>query len=406
MKLMYKLLLLVAELAVSCRGMEWDSVEDLDFWEKWKGVENQYFRERIPQSTSPSPHHPYVASHTSATNEPTSGPSTLGVSHHFMMEDHAMSQPPTSHSIYSSPIEPNFPWPIHSHSNTPFNYFEHTPASLDSEGTFFEGLPTDTFPKRPMMNEYAASEGLKIADQFPEQVTSSQDAISHIDHSDVPLSKRIGMKEEEVKLHQLVFDMNAFKFLESKDEKLASKEKMIINTINNHPAEPGLVITKEEMDRFMQPFRSTHPKNENQTQVARVSHLASRALTEFLQFTGAWEAVYRTRLGINFIALRKWIADTFTPGSVRTTNFDIIAKMNQHFVAYIFFVDMIITILRVCPEEGEVNRIEVFRRAADCFERYTKQAIAENTFRPGGIARIDYLWSFVDYWLAQESFGF
>jgi hypothetical protein len=410
MKFLARLLLIWTELAVISRGLEWDSAEDLDFYHKQIAEESQYLQELINPFRSTSSYNlPYAASQTSSTNEPTPGPSSFGAPHHFMMEDHAMSSPTHYyHNIYSSSTEPLVPSPLHSHPSTPGKQFERAPVSTD--GKFVESLPTGAFlPEYSMITkERAASKELKIANRFPGPVTSSQNAISHIHHNDVSLSDWIGLKEEETDFHRLVFDSNVFHFPNSKDERFLSRKNMITNTIEKRPVESGLVINRNEIDAFMNPFRNTvkpHPEgNIDEPEGPRSAQLASHKMSVFSDFVEQWKAVYETRLGIDFFKLQKWIESTLQiDGSIVPTEATVTGNMEKHFIAYLFLVDMIITVLHESEPPGlEVNRMDVFRRAVNCFETHTRNMIKDDSFKTLRLKRMDFLWTYITFWFTQD----
>ncbi|PLW18956.1 hypothetical protein PCANC_11842 [Puccinia coronata f. sp. avenae] len=266
MNFMLNLLIIVTELAVSCRaGMEWNPLED--HWKHWN-EEGRRLLEHLNQSTSPTRYHPYPSSHSSITNELTPSPSTSGVPDHFIMEDHATRPPTNSPNIYSRLPEPTYSWPVSSHvdpvtSNTPGNSFAYTPEDMDDD--FFAGL-SDNLEEYFITHSDAANEELKMADRFPGQLTSSNNPIKHIAQKNLPLVDAIGMNTEEGDFYRLVFTRDLFHFPESDNAQIIDKMDMIDWIIKKRAAESpsniaALVIKSDEMNIFMEPFRSALPKN-------------------------------------------------------------------------------------------------------------------------------------------------
>jgi hypothetical protein len=75
-------------------------------------------------------------------------------------------------------------------------------------------------------------------------------------------------------------------------------------------------------------------------------------------------------------------------------------KVNQMFVAYIFFVDMIVTLLPK-PSGVTVDRMQAFRTAVNCFEIVTKEAMKEKPFLRKATT-IGFVWRCLSSWIVQH----
>jgi hypothetical protein len=287
---------------------------------------------------------------------------------------------------------------------------------------FFEGLP-DNLEEYFMAHVDAANEGLKITDRSLGQVPSPNNSLEYIAPRNLPLLGEIGMNAEEGGFYRLVFTRDLFHFPKSDDSRLPSRIYMIEGIIKKRAAEspsnpPGLVIKSDEMKTFMEPFkrafsqtpggkkapkRSDLKRTFSQTcsdkKLPKTSDLAVEALVLFSESSGLWMDVYQRRLGINFKASRDWIKKAFINASIETSPLSRVENiMDQHFVAYIFLVDVIITILPQ-PTKDVVNRIQVFREAVSCFQSYTEKIIKSKTLN---LKRIYSLWGYITYWLTQD----
>jgi hypothetical protein len=134
----------------------------------------------------------------------------------------------------------------------------------------------------------------------------------------------------------------------------------------------------------------------------RPSALAGEALLhKFLPFSQTWIGVYHSRLGIDFEEFKKWTTEIFTKVPIISTP-QAVGMMRDHFLSYIFLVDTIITIIPQ-PEDHFVQRIQAFRMAVTCFERYTEEQIAKKLFKLDIYQqKASLLWSYIEYWLTQD----
>ncbi|PLW40006.1 hypothetical protein PCANC_11550 [Puccinia coronata f. sp. avenae] len=373
------LLLIVMEVSMRfVAGMDWESFEDYGrfCFDNWSGEEHQKLLQAICQSTPPSgPYHPHpTPSHTSAPTLTTPGHPTSEV-----------TDPGHLNFLHIEPVI----------SNSPVRSFQNSPANVAHET--LEGLPSGSSREAQVD---AASENVQVAAKSPGQVKNRKRKMPTIFPPNMSLLDCIQMNEKEALVHQLVFDKKVFKWPSHDAPNSSHRAKTIEDSIDKRIAEghsdlPVLVIKSANTHNILEVFSANPTARDVETQVA-----ADAGLRSFFDFVEIWIAVYEKRLGIDFEASLGWIRNTLRMSPAMITNIKLIKKMNHHFVAYIFFIDTIITILSQ-PTGVAVDRMQAFRTAVNCFEQFTKITIRDKNLL-SKIKKLNLLWMYISYWITHD----
>jgi hypothetical protein len=135
---------------------------------------------------------------------------------------------------------------------------------------------------------------------------------------------------------------------------------------------------------------------------ATPSTLAAGKLTEINKRVTVWQWLYRRRLGIDFEVLLERIRNIIDNNPKPPGFFDNMPnKMLEFFIRYLFFVDMIITILPQ-PTKAVLKRNETFQTAVDTFEAYTEDLLKKKEFETDKIGKVAFIWKFITNWLVKD----
>jgi hypothetical protein len=210
----------------------------------------------------------------------------------------------------------------------------------------------------------------------------------HASHT--TLVHHIGMSRNEVPVHTLVFDKDAFATAtsepdesetEREKEKIRSRLQMIQDEIDDYSTPPTLKLPRKKLSTFITSFHCKKELPKDPARVRRVSQpsgVINKAITRFLKPDSSkiWKAVYHGRLEINFHAARIWFSKAL--GMYLPSDAELIKRMSDRLenclLLYIFFVDMILT--TIAPE-AVVNRSHSFHTAVDCFEKHFPQTLSK-----------------------------
>ncbi|PLW15449.1 hypothetical protein PCASD_20362 [Puccinia coronata f. sp. avenae] len=319
MKAIANLLIIVSEGARMCRaGVPWELLEDCSFYSgSWSGSDHQQLLEAISESTSLSAKHPQAPSHTSNINEPATGRLALDRS---MMEDHPWSFLTDLPGIGSIPTDASLSLPgSHpdlgiSNTPTPGNSFAHAPEKVAAE--FFRALPMGDSPNPYVMSYQSASKRLKLTVESMGKVTSSINKITKAAPQHLSLLNHIKMKEEETKVHSLIFDKNVFKFPNLQDSNFIIRREMIESNIqkrvdkSNPHLSAEFTIRKEKTGDIVKAFNSRTPRTQEAPSPVDV---ANKALVKFHKFLPVWK---KKQLLQEFKSFETpWIASEATAGT-------------------------------------------------------------------------------------------
>ncbi|PLW19879.1 hypothetical protein PCANC_09275 [Puccinia coronata f. sp. avenae] len=424
MKALAKVLLVVTALIMSHRAVgtnEWNLMEDfrhLSPYENCGGEADRRLTEGFNHSPWPGCYKPYAPSDTSAANTPTPVHANLEEPHpkpsdweavdpvhldlevpdpdhfswedhidfgdlrwhHFLMEDHFMSPPTIASHVGASP--PGASGADSATPNTPFHSFEPAPANLATEtlGSSLDELCVNSVAASKKSKIRTESTGQvkprkksKIRPESMRQVKLRKKEESELVQQTLPLLDCIRMNEKEVSFHELVFDEKVFQWPLCDARNFVARRKSIDKILKNRAAEspstlPLLVIDSQDVKEIEKAFNS-RPRVSYVVNAPAPSYLATDRISDLLEHSEVWKKVYEKRLGIDFETSLKWITQTANASPVPVTSYTA-HNLNKLFVAYIFFVDMIITI-RPQPGEVRVDRMKAFRTAVTSFESVT-----------------------------------
>jgi hypothetical protein len=302
---------------------------------------------------------------------------------------------------------------------TPVSSLKRTPKKVTAES--FEGSSTGSLPnllnhrpvnKKVKQNHQPVNKKVKRIAKFLQQVKRSDNDMSQSAQKNELLLGPIGMKEVETEVHQLVFNKNVFKFPNFEDGNYLRRKEIIEKTIekrvnkSNSHLTAKLLITGEEIEHFFKAFKSLRMQLHNGHKALSSTDVAIEALSGFYKSAPGWKKVYHNRLGINFKASQKWFQEAVdhAPTEINTKSDQFYAeRINDCLLAYIHFVDVIITVFPK-PTGEAIDRIKVFRTAVTCFGSYT-----ENILLPQGkrdtlrqIKRICNVWKYISNWIANN----
>ncbi|KAA1066466.1 hypothetical protein PGT21_031073 [Puccinia graminis f. sp. tritici] len=280
-------------------------------------------------------------------------------------------------------------------------------------------MPTDQAQKvqeRPSIEEIRHK--ASVGGQGEYVGTSRKDMMQTIGQQKAQISEpqaidKIRVSEVEVEGLNLVFNMTVLgHILKDQSPKFFGVpwmfEKLIQSESND--SDEVLVIKPGEHAIFHEAFKEgwrlayIKPEKEASTRdlSATPSTLAAGKLTEINKNLMVWRWLYRRRLGIDFEVLLERIRNIFANNPKPPGFFDDLPiKMFEFFFRYLFFVDMIITILPQ-PTEIVLKRHETFQTAVDTFEAYTKDLLKKKNFETDKIVKVAFIWKFIANWLAKD----
>ncbi|PLW10060.1 hypothetical protein PCANC_22846 [Puccinia coronata f. sp. avenae] len=227
--------------------------------------------------------------------------------------------------------------------------------------------------------------------------------------------RHIRMAEKESPVHQLVFNMDAFEAPADDSEtrrNALSRFKVIQNTIqkfgdaHSHPTgqnQATLMVPIEYMKKF---FKYFHSNKKHPFAPRTPSDVAVKEMNKFLlpESAKVWRTVYGNRLGIDFIAANEWFTQELRKHYPRDEiNLKVVDKLDKFLLAYIFFVDMILTTVRK-PPHLIVNRSQSFRAAMASFEQLTEQLLSGGPLIFGNdSSRQASLFTFLAHWMDSDA---
>ncbi|PLW33867.1 hypothetical protein PCANC_15026 [Puccinia coronata f. sp. avenae] len=216
-------------------------------------------------------------------------------------------------------------------------------------------------------NPYAARNTLSMGETSG-RVTSRNNEIAQ-DAPERTLVGHIHMNKEELPVHKLIFDKNAFanRLNKVEEENVRNRLQFIEETIDKYSTRssantPTLMLPRDDLSDFINSFISV--KNRPRSNAFQPSTVVSKAITNFLEPVPAnfWRSVYHKRLGIDFGAVTQWLEEAlrkYNPSPAfmipRTAE-----RLEQYFLVYIFFVDMIMTTIDLKAAD---DRIQSFHTA-------------------------------------------
>jgi hypothetical protein len=307
---------------------------------------------------------------------------------HFMMEDHPISLPINPHNVVSSPPE------------APGTDSAIAPSNLAAET--LQGLPSGRSLDDSNVKSVAASQRKKIRTESSRQAKRRQKEISPLVQQNLPLLDCIGMNENEAGFQELVFHERDFEWSIYDTPAFVERKRCIVNIMSerakSRPNLSILTIHSQDMRNIERAF-IRNPAPLNCLKAPSPSVLAMKRITDCFIKSTKWMMVYEKRLGINFAISEQWILHASEASSAGLT-VRMTGKVNQMFVAYIFFVDMIITLLPK-PSGVTVDRMQAFRTAVNCFEIVTKEAMKEKPFLRKATT-IGFVWRCLSSWIVQH----
>jgi hypothetical protein len=254
--------------------------------------------------------------------------------------------------------------------------------------------PHGSLPPNPIdhVNGESSSNSLSgniALNHFDENTHSKQDEINHI-----PMYPE---KPNKMKPYQLVFDQSVFQVTSDELSKIFGIPKIMEGLIRTHfdrnSDPPVLMIENGHTNAFMQDYQFYQKKL--RTQARESSALSSIYKPSDLLVVGlqkldfnskVWTAFYKQRLGAVQLPLaRREVRD----------------RLKRVLLSYVFFIDIIITILRN-PSGKLLDRNQVFGRALIFFEAYTKQSMPLHTIWDGPTNRGEYAWKYIENWMVQD----
>ncbi|PLW41146.1 hypothetical protein PCANC_12390 [Puccinia coronata f. sp. avenae] len=371
------LLLIVAGVFITRfgAGMDWESCEDGGHFcfDNWSGEEHQKLLQGIPHFIPPSSpsYHPQPTSpgHSSLEEVPNPG---LSDRERVPADPGPPSCPHIDHPVLIS--------------NTPVHSFQPHPAnSVADEDAAFKDSPSGS--SLPDHLDAASSET-----RSPERhLEDRQRKIPKIGKPKQSLLDCIQMHEREEDIYRLVFDKDVFTWPSCDAKTFLERRGLIEGMIEKRAAEghsdPPVLVIKGPDSALFADYFVANPASTDNPKAPRPAGAASAALIPFFRYTKHWMAVYERRLGIDFEASKVWITNTFRKPPA---NADLVFKMNQNFVAYIFFIDTIISILSHAGGV-EIDRMQAFRSAVHCFDTVTRDMIQDTDFL-GKIKSMGGLW--------------
>jgi hypothetical protein len=347
MKATVNFLIVLAQLAISCRGMEWDPRYDyLDYGlhSGWGAEENRYLRERTSSSLPQA---------------------SLDEINSSLMDG-----------------DPSSTLQMHDWVNSDVN---HSP--------------------------YIARNTLDTAESSGRVAIGHNEIPHNAQNDVFPIVRHIRMAEKESPLHQLVFDRDVFATSRNKEIESNAKsrldlieERMKRCSIGSHPDHTILMLPIEDLSTFLASFRSC---KQDPHSTHKPSDVAGIEMEKFFHFQSAdiWRAVYGKRLGIDFIALKEWLVKVLRVPYPRRPRENVTFMANRlegFFLCYMFFVDMILT--TICkPTHAVVDRSHSFHAAVASFEQLTEQTLnRQGTFLRNASQRSTHLFEFLAHWVNSD----
>ncbi|KAH9463503.1 hypothetical protein MJO28_008330 [Puccinia striiformis f. sp. tritici] len=232
-------------------------------------------------------------------------------------------------------------------------------------------------------------------------------------------SREPSMPQDEIQLHdhegddlRLIFDENVFQEIPGQDPRFLGVPEIMKSLIKreakNDLDDHVLLIKSATTKGFIDDFNLRWKPSSNvgrdslESSYARPSALVAHRISVLHSNLKMWMGVYQKRLGIDFLVLLQRIRQIFAENS-HPLKFsgDPPYKIIELSIYYLFFVDMIITILPQ-PTGRELNRINTFKTALTCFEMCTKESLQNNSFKTRNIKKVAYVWKYVSHWLKTD----
>ncbi|KNZ62034.1 hypothetical protein VP01_1321g6 [Puccinia sorghi] len=425
----------VTGLAIRCTAeLHWQSLQDVDaHLSDWGREDNHLLMDQIAKSTALSFSHslcpPKAASDTSAVKKPTDSRTDLDTFDLLLIEHRPVIDPPDDGS---PAIEPTFSPPVSAHHEAATSHNPRKSFEVNVSAESIKGLvilnSLDPFdmsqgtqgkkPKRTRDFSRQANTGKAIKNHSRKAKKAKTREKSTAELDPVPVDN-IPMKEKEQEIHPLVFDEEVFQFPPTEDANVVKKQMCILEKIRgSSDVNPRLLIQGEEALFFILDFNS-ESKEENEGRRTRgllpsppqSQTLLRKKLNLFLAHSNSWRTIYQMRLGLDFAVSQEWIKDVVKNAPLKFNKTVLGTRLEDWLIAYIFFVDMIITILPH-PFKVPVDRVQTFRRALTCFESYTKLNFQPNEYIPvddritpkdiSTDRRLAMVWRYISNWTIQD----
>ncbi|POW18729.1 hypothetical protein PSHT_05556 [Puccinia striiformis] len=293
--------------------------------------------------------------------------------------------------------------------------------SLDALGTTNSGprkrrkISADTVEQIPKAASNESARREESIHHLDELIAASRDntipTIAH--YQEPPITQdEITMHEYEGGDLRLIFDENVFQEIPEQDPRFLGvpdiMKSLIKREAKNDLNDQLLLIRSAKTKVFIEAFNKQWKPSSNvgrdslESSNARPSVLAADRMSVLHSNLKMWMGVYQKRLGIDFLVLLRRMRQIFAENSHPSKlSGDPAYKIIELSIYYLFFVDMIITILPQ-PTRKVLNRIETFKTALTCFEMFTKESLQNNTFKTRNIKRVAHVWQYVSHWLETD----
>jgi hypothetical protein len=134
------------------------------------------------------------------------------------------------------------------------------------------------------------------------------------------------------------------------------------------------------------------------------SEVAVVEMKKILESANIWKTYYQQQLGINFITEKEWFLKSLDKIYLgKKVIKGVVDRLVNVFLFYIFFVNMILTIIRKLTKM-EVNRSQCFQAAVACFKEFAQVQLQNTSFlHPKTKQKLAFLFKFLSYWMSSDA---